>query len=185
MLNHVGVFFSVVLPGIWKGALWAVLLNVHPKETNIDPVYFLKCKKCFGSVRESLHHLAWVHKPKGTEAKVNLEFFFFFFFRTICIFYRGIISMLRSFMFVCLFSDIYSYVQQEKVTTIKSLFTQWSDIVWMCPGGEFQFSETLHVIPFVSSHFLSPLRYVKFRLKCQTSPTELEFKKKISHTIKT
>lgn len=60
-------FFAVVLPGIWKRALWAVLLDMHAKETNVHPVYFLKCKKCFGSVREGLHHLAWVHKPEETE----------------------------------------------------------------------------------------------------------------------
>lgn len=54
------------VPGVWKGALRAVLLDMHAEETNIGSVYFLKCKKCFGSVREALDHLTCVHKPVGT-----------------------------------------------------------------------------------------------------------------------
>lgn len=43
--------FLFVLPSIWKGAIRAILLHVHAKEAHIYPVDFLKCKKCFGSVR--------------------------------------------------------------------------------------------------------------------------------------
>lgn len=51
------VMVSAVLPGIRKRALGAVLLNVHAKETNVHTVDFLKCKKCFGSIREALQHV--------------------------------------------------------------------------------------------------------------------------------
>lgn len=56
----------VVLPSVWKGTLWAILLDMHAKETNVHTIYFLKCKKCFGSVREALHHFTRIHKPVET-----------------------------------------------------------------------------------------------------------------------
>ena len=41
----------------WR-AVRAVLLHMHAEEAHVHPVDFLKCKKCFGSVREGLHHFA-------------------------------------------------------------------------------------------------------------------------------
>lgn len=47
---------------------------MHAKETNVHSVYFLKCKKCFGSVREALNHLAWVYKPvRNTQVQTKLQ----------------------------------------------------------------------------------------------------------------
>lgn len=39
------------LPGIWKGAVGAVLLDVHAEEAHVHAIDFLKREKCFGSVR--------------------------------------------------------------------------------------------------------------------------------------
>lgn len=103
--NCINPLVSVVIPGIWKGALRAVLLDVHAKETNVHAVYFLECKKCFGSVREGLHHLARVHKPGEIETASKLQVLEL----NLNILYvlkktgEKIISMVRSVMDVCLF----------------------------------------------------------------------------------
>lgn len=46
---------------------------MHAEETDIHAVYFLKCKKCFGSVGETLHHLARVHEPVQRRGAVRLR----------------------------------------------------------------------------------------------------------------
>lgn len=54
---------------IWRWAVRAIFLNVHPKKTHICSIYVLKRKQGFQSVWKGLSHLSSVNKPGG-EKKV-------------------------------------------------------------------------------------------------------------------
>lgn len=56
-------------PSVGEWALRAILLHVHAKKAHIHTINFLKGKKCFGSVGESLRHFTRVHKPVKMKIK--------------------------------------------------------------------------------------------------------------------
>lgn len=62
-------------PSVWERALGAVLLHVHAKEAHVHAINLLKSKKCFGSIGESLGHLASVHKPERKKKSTTVALF--------------------------------------------------------------------------------------------------------------
>ena len=52
-------------PLVGRGAVRAVLLDVHAEEADLGPVHVLEGKQGFGPVGERLLHLPVVHKPGG------------------------------------------------------------------------------------------------------------------------
>ena len=61
------------LPCVWRGAIRAILLDVHPKEAHIHSINFLKGKECFGSIRERFRHFPRIHKPEIKEPDVCMH----------------------------------------------------------------------------------------------------------------
>lgn len=59
------------VPGVWWGAVRAILLDVHTKEAHIHSINLLKGKQSFGTVREGLWHLTRIHKSAGNRGKNN------------------------------------------------------------------------------------------------------------------
>ena len=52
-------------PLVGRGAVRAVLLDVHAEEADLGPVHVLEGKQGFRPVGERLRHLPVVHKPRG------------------------------------------------------------------------------------------------------------------------
>lgn len=61
------------LPCVWRGAIRAILLDVHPKEAHVHSINFLKGKECFGSIRERFRHFPRIHKPEIKEPDVCMH----------------------------------------------------------------------------------------------------------------
>ena len=63
---------DVDTPGVGLGALRPVLLDVHPKEADVNSVLLLKGEHCPSAVREVVQHVASVHIP-GEKNNFQLE----------------------------------------------------------------------------------------------------------------
>ena len=65
-------------PGVGLGALRAVLLHVHPKETHVHPVLLLEGEHGAGAVWEVVQHVASVHIPDKMIMSSSMHQYIFF-----------------------------------------------------------------------------------------------------------
>lgn len=56
-------------PSVGEWALGAILLYVHAEEAHVYTINFLKCEKCFGSIRKGLWHFTCIYKPVETNKR--------------------------------------------------------------------------------------------------------------------
>lgn len=69
--NEKLVMVKKVLPLVGWGAVRAILLNMHAKETQVNTIDFFKGKKGLGSVWKRFCHLSTIYKPTQFRLKGN------------------------------------------------------------------------------------------------------------------